>query len=329
MAIRDLQIRQRELGRIRMGEKGPKGQPVKLNHFRLTSPARHLLEHAAALWGGEVQEWTGAPTPGQWELYTKTDVLPIIIPPGRDPVSAFYEQWNAGGCTHRCDGGINFIDDSPCSCNPEDRACKATTRLNVMLPDLPDVGVFRLETHGINAAMELPGTVSVILMASDAGRFLPGRLRIEHRTSKKGGLTRNFVVPVIDLDITSRELMSGDAPRIIESGAAPGEARALEAGAHNPVEGAVEPGAGSNAPGSPLITQKDIARLMAVAKEQEITEAELRPMVLAVCDVKSRKDIPADRLDDLLTEIKKAGSAKRDAALADGLFAPERPEDVG
>lgn len=329
MGIIDLQHRQRELGRIRMGEKGSKGQPVRLETFRLTSSSRNLLEHAAALWGGEVREWEGAPSAGQYELTTRTATLPIIIPPGRDPVSSWYEQWNAGGCTHRCDGGRNYIDESPCSCNPDDRACKATTRLNVMLPDLPDIGVWRLESHGINAAMELPGTVQVILMASDAGRFLPGRLRIEHRTSKKAGLTRNFVVPVIDLDITSRELMSGEAPKTIESGAVPGEARALQAGAHIPVEGAVEPEGAGTSSGSPLITQKDIARLMAVAKEQEVTEAELRPMVLAVCGVKSRKDIPADRLDDLLAEVKKAGSAKRDAALADGLFAPERPEDVG
>lgn len=331
MAIRDLQLRQRELGRIRMGEKGAKGQPVKLEHFRLTSPARHLLEHAAALWGGEVREWKDAPSPGQWELYTKTDVLPIVIPPGRDPVSSWYEQWTVAGCTHRCDGGRNFIDETACSCDPDDRACKATTRINLMLPDLPDIGVWRLESHGINAAMELPGTVSVILMASEAGRFLPGRLRIEARTSRKPGQpTRNFVVPVIDLDITSRELMSGEAPKFIESGATPPVA--LEAGdGHTPAEG-VEPAGLVTPPSSPLVTQKDIARIMAVCKEQEISEAELRPMVVAVCGVTSRKLIPADRLDDLLNAIRKSGATKRDEALAEELggelFASDRQEDL-
>lgn len=317
MAILDLQHRQRELGRIRMGEKGAKGQPVKLEAFRLTSAAKHLLDEAAGLWGGEVREWADAPTPGQFELYTKTDVLPIVIPPGREPVSSWYEQWNAGGCTHRCDGGRNFIDDTPCSCDPDDRDCKATTRLNVMLPDLPDIGVWRLETHGINAAMELPGTVSVILMASDAGRFLEGKLRIEHRTSKKPGQpTRNFVVPVIDLDITSRQLMSGEH-KSIESGAPLAAAGALEAGSPGPAVEVETPEVLSGPSGVSLITQKDIARIMAVCKEEGIMETELKPIVQAVAGVGSRKLIPADRLDDLLAAIKQSGSAKRDALLAD------------
>src|SRR5690606_11373339 len=105
--ILDLQRRQRELGRIRMGDKGGKGQPQKLSEFRLTSPARHLLDHAAALWGGEVREWAGSPSEGQYELYTKTGVLPIVIPPSAEPVSQWYEQWTGGGCTHRCNGETN------------------------------------------------------------------------------------------------------------------------------------------------------------------------------------------------------------------------------
>ncbi len=324
MSILDLQHRQRELGRIRMGEKGAKGQPVRLDAFRLTSSARHLLVEAAGLWGGEVREWAGAPTPGQFELYTATDTLPIVIPPGREPVTSWYEQWTAGGCTHRCDGGRNYIDDSPCSCDSDDRKCKATTRVNVMLPDLPDIGVWRLETHGINAAMELPGTISVILMASDAGRFLPGRLRIEHRTSKKAGQTRQFVVPVIDLDITSRELMSGSAPArpVTESGAAPA---ALEAG--RAPAAVVEPEA--TVPASPaptLISQAQIAKLMATANEKEVTIEELRLIVLDQAGVKSRKLIPKDRFSDVLAAVDALPEPPPDEP-EDALFAPERQAD--
>lgn len=327
MAILDLQHRQRELGRIRMGEKGNRGQPVRLETFRLTSSARHLLEEAAGLWGGEVREWSGAPSAGQYELTTRTDVLPIVIPPGREPVSSWYEQWTAGGCTHRCDGGRNYIDDSPCSCNPEDRACKATTRLNVMLPDLPDIGVWRLESHGINAAMELPGTVSVILMASDAGRFLPGRLRIEHRTSKKAGLTRNFVVPVIDLDITSRELMSGEpvARPAIESGA--GEAPALEAGVPAPAGGAVEPGGRSEPPGSPLISEGQRRRMFAVAKECDVSTPDLKEIILGITGQDSSKGITAAQYDEVIESVQRAAAPAPETQADDALFAPERQDD--
>ena len=207
--ILNIQQRYRELGRIRMGEKGSKGQPVGLDHWRLTSSNRALLEEAAGLWGGEVTQWDGAPNEGTWQLTTGTDTLPIIIPPGREPVSQWMEQWTGGGCTHRCDTVRNHITDDPCSCDPENPACKATTRLSVTLPDLPDVGVWRLETHGWNAANELPGTIGLIQSAASRGEFLEGTLRIEHRSSKSGGQTRRFRVPVVDLNVKIRELVSG------------------------------------------------------------------------------------------------------------------------
>jgi hypothetical protein len=330
--ILDLQHRQRELGRIRLGEKGDRGQPVKLDKFRLTSHARHLLEHAAALWGGAVQQWTGSPTEGQWELYTQTDTLPIIIPPGRDPVTSWYESWSAGGCVRRCDGVTNVINDTPCSCDPDKRSCKATTRVNVMLPDLPDIGVWRLESHGINAAMELPGTISVILMASDAGKFLPGRLRIEPRVSKRDGQTNRFVVPVIDLDITSRALMAGEQPaldasetKFIESGAS---VSAPEAGVgHAPVVQVESPepvvGSGSgDSPDTKTITQKQIGQMMATARDHNVSEDDLKTLVMDIAKVPSRKLIPADRFLTVIEAIKNWGTWQAE-------LAPERQEDVG
>lgn len=209
--ILDVQRRFRELGRIRMGERGAKGQPVRLDTWRLTSGNRGLLDEAAALWGGEVRVWEGAPTEGQWELTTATAELPIIIPPGRDPVSQWMEQWTRGGCSHRCDGRTNVAGDDPvpCSCDPAAPACKPYTRLSVMLPDLPDVGVWRMETHGWNAAAELPGTVELIRAAAESGRFVEGRLRIEERKQVRDGKTSRFIVPVLDLGVRMRELASG------------------------------------------------------------------------------------------------------------------------
>ena len=326
MSILNLQRRQRELGRIRMGDKGGRGQPQKLSHFRLTSPARHLLEEAAGLWGGEVREWAGSPTEGQYELYTATDKLPIVIPPG-EPVSQWYEQWTGGGATHRCDGVRNQIDDTPCSCDPDKRACKATTRINVMLPDLPDVGVWRLETHGINAAYELPGTIDIIQMASASGQFLTGRLRIEHRVSKSGGQTKKFIVPVIDLDVTTRALMSGETVSSLGTGGG-----TVDGGTHLPASlpsgqvAELPSGSGDTAGESAapiasdkrkLVTQAQISRMMAVAKENDVSVDDLKLVVRDVAGVSSRKDIPADRYDAVI------------AAISGELAPSDRPEDIG
>lgn len=207
--ILTVQQRYRELGRIRMGEKGTRGAPRALGTWRLTTSNHQLLTAAAALWGGEVTAWAGAPNEGTWQLTTGTDTLPIMVPPFRDPVSQWMEQWTAGGCTHRCDTNVNVVTDEPCSCDQDNPVCKPTTRLNVMLPDLPDVGVWRLETHGWNAATELPGTIQLIQAAAQGGAYLSGALRIEARSAKRDGKTSRFVVPVIDLDVSVRELASG------------------------------------------------------------------------------------------------------------------------
>lgn len=209
MPILDLQRRYVEIGRIRMGVKNAKGGPARLDTWRLTSSSRSALDEAAALWGGQVREWKGAPTDGQHELITNTDQLPIIVQPGPEPVSQWYEEWNRGGCVKRCDGARDVISDSPCSCDPEARTCKVTTRISLMLPDLPGLGVWRLETHGYNAGAELPGTIEFIRSAAARGMFMNGVLRIEQRVKISGGQTKKFPVPVIDLDITVRQLAQG------------------------------------------------------------------------------------------------------------------------
>lgn len=317
MSIIDIQRRQRELGRIRMGDKAAGGNPQKLSHFRLTSAARQLLDAAADQWGGEVREWKGAPSEGQYELYTQADSLPIIIPPGPEPVSQWYEQWTAGGCTHRCDGARNHIDESACSCNPDDRACKATTRVNVMLPDLPDVGVWRLESHGINAAYELPGTIDVIQMASQGGRFLTGRLRIEHRTSKKAGQTRKFVVPVIDLDVSVGQLMSGEATagEIAAHGAQSAtDAPALAAG-----EAAGLPAPPPADENEPAISPQQRGAIFAYAKERNVAPETVRliaRMVLGHGVSEMVKD-EVDRLKENVVRFAE-NEAAREAVIAWG-----------
>lgn len=320
MAILTLQRRQRELGRIRLGERGSKNEPRKLSHFRLTSPARHLLEHAAALWGGEVREWVGAPTEGQYELYTKTDVLPIIVPPGPEPVSQFYEQWKAGGCTHRCDGVRNHIDDSPCSCDPDNRACKPTTRVNLMLPDLPDVGVWRLETHGMVAAMELPGLVDMLAMPTRVdGLFLAGRLRIEHRTSKKNGQTHKFIVPVIDLDVSVRQLASSQAPDAhpaLPAGGEDGEAPDTSPSREAPAA-AVEPPASPEK--GPTIKQVEYLWIIAGEKYGQKRKEQVVRTIMAdlAPGVESTKDLTSTQYEAVLDAVAAGQDPHADALFGD------------
>ena len=205
--ILDLQRRFVEVGRIRAGAKGAKGQPQKLEAWRLTSANRAALDAAAELYGGDVQPWTNAPTPGQYELFTETNTLDIMVPPSQEPYSAFYESWSGGGCERRCDGIRDHLNDQPCSCDPDNRACKPTLRVSLALHRIPGLGVWRYESHGFYAATELPATLDLLAAASGRGQYLTGFLRLEQRVSKtKANGTRRYLVPVLDLEHTIGQL---------------------------------------------------------------------------------------------------------------------------
>lgn len=220
----DIQRRHMELGRIRLGEKGSKGQPQRLDTWRLTSASKALLDSAAAIYGGTVAEWTDAPDKGYYELTTDTASLDVMVPPG-DAYSQFYELWSGGGCKRRCDGATELLSDSPCKCDPEERDCKITTRINVMLPRVAGLGVWRLESHGYYAAAELPDQLDLLQQIS-GGRIVAGVLRIEQRSSKKDGRTNRYPVPVLDLpNVTLASLTGGslvvNAPAPLERGKPP------------------------------------------------------------------------------------------------------------
>lgn len=220
--IIDLQRRIAEIGRIRIGQQVATGRgktrPEKLTTFRITSPDPNRIKHAAHLYGGQPQEWD-APAGKQWEVVTEATALPVIVPPSDMAFSQSYELWSGGGCQRRCDGQSESISDGPCLCDPDNRECKPHTRLSVMLRDLPGLGVWRLDTQGWYAALELQGAVEVIQMAAGRGQMLPAQLRLEQRMTKRPGQgTRRFAVPVLDIEISPAQLMGTSRPALSDPG---------------------------------------------------------------------------------------------------------------
>ena len=238
MPIIDIQKRSRELGRIRIGQQVPtsngRTRPEKLDRFRLTSSSKHLLEQVAALYGGTVAEWTPKGGTAQWEVITDSKRIPILVPP--QPVSQWLETWTGGGCVHRCDGQTNALTGDPCDPeDPDHQQARPTTRLNVVLRDVEGIGVWRLESHGWNAAMELPNAAEFL---SQAGGYIDGHIALEERTSM--GLnartgkpeTRRFMVPIIEIAVTPAALFAGEGvmrPPSIEGPVQSSAAAALEA----------------------------------------------------------------------------------------------------
>jgi hypothetical protein len=216
--IVDLQRRLHECGRIRIGQQVPVGKtgktrPTKLGTFRLTSPDKQRIINAANLYGGTPQQWQ-APAGPQYEVITTTDRLNVVVPPSDLAFSQHYELWSGGGCLRRCDGRTatystdGAMIEGDCLCDPDNRECAVHTRLSVMLAELAGLGLWRLDTQGWNAALELQGAVDVLQLAAGRGVMLPAQLRLEQRMTKRPGQqTRRFAVPVLDVDITPAQLV--------------------------------------------------------------------------------------------------------------------------
>jgi hypothetical protein len=140
----------------------------------------------------------------------------VIVPPSDMAFSQHYELWSGGGCLRRCDGATESISDGPCICNPDSRECDIHTRLSVMLRDLTGLGLWRLDTSGFYAALELQGAVDVMRMAAAAGKMLPAALRLEQRQIKRPNeQVKRFAVPVLDVEISPAQLLGGGDMRDI------------------------------------------------------------------------------------------------------------------
>lgn len=221
-----------ELGRIRIGDReenksGNGTHPRKLEFFRFTSSNKPLLHAAANMYGGEVVPWEGeGAQAGQFELYSTVNAIDVLIPTA-SAISISYEQWRAGGCTVRCTG--EKISHSPlkesligaaCTCPADDheraslakdgKACARILRLNVILPDLPGMGLWRLETKGFYATAELIGSLEMLQMSQH--QIVEAALRLEQRTVKRfqnGKSTPfQFAVPVLWPKFTPRQMLA-------------------------------------------------------------------------------------------------------------------------
>lgn len=278
-----------EAGRIRLGHQvraqSGKMRPDKLSTLRFTSETRTLIEAIADLHGGAVKPWLNGKRQ-EFEVITESSEIPVILPP--DPLGdgATYEMWAGGSLQRRCDGEVAVCPtrvsndevamvEKPCICNERQLAeCKVTLRLNVIIPDIPFGGTWRLDTHSWNAEAELPGMVEAIQAFQSAG-FSRAVLGVRQEEKMVAGRKQNYIVPYLRSDVSVQQALEGKANLLAipgqpvavrEIGPGPGTPEA-EAGVERPVEGPAAP---------PVYTRMDAKhRLKAVvngdnAKAKEI-----------------------------------------------------------
>jgi|GEM_PF-2023447 hypothetical protein len=352
MGVLDLQRRSQQIGRLRMGEKvgtgkfdkdgNEKMRPSRRDTWRLTTASRFEAEAIAARFGGEVRHWER-----EFEVATDATEIPVIVPPRDEVISQWYEMWNKGGAVRRCDSQRDQISNSPCLCphakNPSNadevaeaalkraelsktnppQACKLVTRISVMIPDLPGLGVFRLDTGSYYAGVEIGDSAALMQYARDHKVMLPAMLRIEQRKRVAGGMTKNFPVPVLEVIPTFRELTSGALERAgvaAQLPPAPGEQRrALTTGA--PAASTPAPAAAPQGFDAELaaITEMDIAtagqRIVGLMSDLTITPAQMNAIKKRALDLGVWDDqvCTGDGDHEVWEEVHSAWQARWDA----------------
>jgi hypothetical protein len=171
----------------------------------------------------------------QWQVTIDSPFLEVIVPP--NGYESSFELWSAGGCQRRCDGLRDDISGGPCLC-PSDphertllakdgRACKPTSRLSVLLPNLIGLGRWPLVSHSYYAAVELGAVADFLGDAGMKGYTVRARLRIEERSVKRPGddgkpQTHHYIVPVLDIpDLTPQQMLGAGAVQEAEYRALP------------------------------------------------------------------------------------------------------------
>lgn len=191
--------------RIRLGEKAASGAPKRLDgKIRITSPNLAVVSEFAKVYGGDAVRWES-----QYQVKLARTDLPILLLPG-DPLSQSWEAWGGESCQRRCDG-YEQQNGQDCVC-PRDlearladkSACRPVTRLTVVVPTVPVLGVGMLTTRSLIAAQQMPSSIEIAMPMLMAGQAVPGVLRV---IAKKGaGTAYNF--PQLEILGTSHDAIN-------------------------------------------------------------------------------------------------------------------------
>lgn len=240
--ISEIGNRVQEAGKIRLGVKGPKGQPQAISTFRFTSPHRDVMDQLAGHYGGTVKPWSDpkASVQGQFELITEAKTIRVLVPPGG--LTLDYELWAGSGRTRQCDGITAKVPtrspdgelaEVPCICTEQQQMdCKPQTRLTLVLPDVTFRGTWTLGSKSWNAAEELVGMERMIDQIQQDVAIVQAELHLEQRSRMTSQGKRNFVVPTLTIPHTVSELAAGTAGALGATTSKVDQARvALNAGA--------------------------------------------------------------------------------------------------
>jgi hypothetical protein len=208
--LQDLEPRLPTVYRLRLGQKSETrkdkyGNPLPehlAGAFRVTSAVPAVISEIAERYDGTDPKLWASADGDQMETILPAVPLKIVLLPGQ-ALSQWWEKWDSGGCTKRCDGVTDHLNGTACSCPQEvekrleDRRqwCQPITRLAFLLPRLKLLCAGRLDSTGVIAAQGIGATIELAQAALDEGVMVGATLAVRMR----GTGAKQYVWPELTL----------------------------------------------------------------------------------------------------------------------------------
>lgn len=269
--LAELEARIPDIGRIRAGHqvqkqrkdgKGTYMASVQTLNWILSAQTTDNLEILQAVpeIGGTIEAWPDPNTTDRFRLYTETEQLHVVLPPGALSEPS-YQRWGGGRLIRRCDGETcqawpkdmaetikaweqkfpgkpppNPRDTSvtiPCVCHDLDDErlqCQPKQHLGVLLPQVT-IGQWRLVTSSMNALRELKASVEIVRLASAVNLPRAILTRVDRVSGEK-----QFRVPIVTTAATFDQIQAAaEALGALPGGGVAGTPVAIAAGTVPPM----------------------------------------------------------------------------------------------
>jgi hypothetical protein len=182
MPIKNLteEVRLPRLGRIRLGTKRPDGKPQREDHFVL--PRDHALYGQLVARFGEEPRELRVVIPledeEKWaeQYYRAYSQTRGLICKGDGETATQMQDVKTGELVNR-DTGTIVMEEVPCAgrdCEHyRTKTCKETLNLRFMLPDIPGLGVWEIDTHSVNNILNINSSAKIIRSAFGRVSMIP------------------------------------------------------------------------------------------------------------------------------------------------------------
>lgn len=198
------------LGRIRLGVMEPSGQsscPRAVDYFVCPDPVKKVFgdrprELPVLLPDEDDSRWAAQ----YYRCYFRTRGL--VCKGDGEKASALIDPRTGSLATHSSRrSSLKEIECRPDTCACYGRQCRRVMNLRFLLPDVPGLGVWQIDTSSLWSITNINSALHFLRQVCGRASGIPLTLRLQPRQVQLGGLKNNIYVLVLDSPMTMPEML--------------------------------------------------------------------------------------------------------------------------